>query len=142
MQGIRPASLQKVGCQDLAEFIALCISPIAERPHARQLLKHRYFDAIRHNLGALKLGMCALAPAGGNSAELMNGCAAGLADSLSAPPSVAGDLLSGLPPSCAMLCNNIVPCINRLHAVCRPLSLYCCSCSGQIAWQPQSHSRV
>ena len=93
MQGVRPASLQKVTCPDLAEFISLCISPSIERPHARQLLKHHYFDAIRHNVGALK--MCALAP-GGQGSELM---AAGSAPScealLSGPSSVAGDVLSG-----------------------------------------------
>ena len=95
-QGIRPASLQKVTCQDLAEFIALCISPIVDRPHARQLLKHNYFDSVRHNAGALKLGMCALAPAGGSTAELLaTGSAVALHPELSQPSSVAGDILSG-----------------------------------------------
>lgn len=101
LQGIRPASLQKVGDQDLAEFIALCISPIAERPHARQLLKHHYFDAVRRNMGALKLGMSALASAGGSRAELLaNGSTVGL-DALSRPSSTAGDIMSG--ESCNML---------------------------------------
>lgn len=47
MQGVRPAALQKVRSQELAEFIAVCIRPRNERPRARQLLKAPYFDSIR-----------------------------------------------------------------------------------------------
>ena len=46
-QGVRPAALQKVSSSELAEFIAVCIQPKAERPRARQLLKAPYFDSIR-----------------------------------------------------------------------------------------------
>lgn len=46
-QGIRPAGLQKVNSTQLQEFIQLCISPKDQRPRARQLLKHPYFDSIR-----------------------------------------------------------------------------------------------
>ncbi|KAK9823221.1 hypothetical protein WJX72_001156 [[Myrmecia] bisecta] len=45
--GVRPAGLQKVPSHELAEFINVCISPRAQRPRARQLLKHPYFDSIR-----------------------------------------------------------------------------------------------
>jgi len=47
LQGVRPAALQKVSSNELAEFIAVCIQPKGERPRARQLLKAPYFDSIR-----------------------------------------------------------------------------------------------
>ena len=47
LQGIRPAALQRVHQQGLAEMIALCIAPQKERPHAKKLLKHPYFASIR-----------------------------------------------------------------------------------------------
>ena len=47
LQGIRPAALQRVHQQGLAELIALCIAPQKERPHAKKLLKHPYFASIR-----------------------------------------------------------------------------------------------
>ena len=50
-QGVRPAALQKVRSQELAEFIAVCIGPRQERPKARQLLKAPYFDSIRERCG-------------------------------------------------------------------------------------------
>ena len=46
-QGVRPAALQKVHSQELAEFISVCIRARNERPRARQLLKAPYFDSIR-----------------------------------------------------------------------------------------------
>lgn len=46
-QGVRPAGLQKVHNQELADFINLCISPREQRPRSRMLLKHPYFDSIR-----------------------------------------------------------------------------------------------
>ncbi|GAB4823146.1 hypothetical protein N2152v2_010192 [Parachlorella kessleri] len=45
--GVRPAGLQKVTSQDLADFINLCIASREQRPRARMLLKHPYFDSIR-----------------------------------------------------------------------------------------------
>lgn len=48
IQGIHPAGLEKVTNQELREFIELCISHNPQqRPEARQLLKHSYFDSIR-----------------------------------------------------------------------------------------------
>ena len=91
VQGVRPASLQRVSSQDLAEFISRCIAPIQERPHARQLLKHPYFDSVRQNVGALKLGLCPLAPLGAPTADLVAAC-------LSPPSSAAGDAQSAALP--------------------------------------------
>ena len=52
VQGVRPAALQKVRSQELAEFIAVCIRSRNERPRARQLLKAPYFDSIRERCTA------------------------------------------------------------------------------------------
>lgn len=52
LQGVRPAALQKVRSQELAEFIAVCIRARNERPRARQLLKAPYFDSIRERCTA------------------------------------------------------------------------------------------
>ena len=105
-QGIRPAALQKVTSQDLAEFISVCISPIAQRPHARQLLKHSFFDSIRCCRSALQLGMASLARSAGASADFLTSSSmmnpanlASLEQPFSAPSSVAGDQLSGEPAS-------------------------------------------
>lgn len=65
-QGVRPAGLQKVASQDLAEFINVCISQRESRPRARQLLKHPYFDSIRRDKAlAASRSDAALAAAGG-----------------------------------------------------------------------------
>lgn len=45
--GVRPAGLQNVTNQELADFINVCISPREKRPRSRMLLKHPYFDSIR-----------------------------------------------------------------------------------------------
>ena len=47
LQGVRPAGLQKVTNQELADFVNLCISARDQRPRSRMLLKHAYFDSIR-----------------------------------------------------------------------------------------------
>ncbi len=47
VQGVRPAGLQQVTNQELADFINLCISARDQRPRSRMLLKHAYFDSIR-----------------------------------------------------------------------------------------------
>lgn len=47
---VRPAGLQKVACQELADFINTCIAPLEQRPRSRQLLKHPYFASIRNSL--------------------------------------------------------------------------------------------
>jgi serine/threonine protein kinase len=51
-QGVRPAALGMVSSRELADFIAVCISPKDERPRSRQLLKHPYFDSIRERASA------------------------------------------------------------------------------------------
>lgn len=130
LQGIRPAALQKVVSQDLAEFVSLCICPIGERPHARQLLKHPYFDSIRQNMGALKLGMCTLAKAGGNPAELISGAPGELC--LSGPCSLAGDAPSGAHTACMCLCLLASPRLTHasgywrlLGRLCAPNAIFC-----------------
>ena len=70
VQGIRPQGLQKVHCRELQTVISLCISPRAERPRARQLLKHPYFDTIRQEKGSVKLSVEALAASGSAHSEL------------------------------------------------------------------------
>ncbi|KAK9801869.1 hypothetical protein WJX73_004633 [Symbiochloris irregularis] len=99
--GIRPAALQKVTSQELAEFIAVCIRPVSQRPFARQLLKHPYFDAIRSCRSAHHLGMTSLSRATGESADYMSstellgsGTLASMDQPLSAPSSIAGDVLA------------------------------------------------
>lgn len=47
VQGVRPAGLQNVTNQELADFINVCISLREKRPRSRMLLKHPYFDSIR-----------------------------------------------------------------------------------------------
>ena len=51
-------------------MISLCISPRADRPRARQLLKHPYFDTIRQEKGSVKLSVDALAVSGNTHSEL------------------------------------------------------------------------
>ena len=70
MQGIRPQGLQRVTCRELQTVISLCISPRAERPRARQLLKHPYFDTIRQEKVSVKLSVDALAASGSAHSEL------------------------------------------------------------------------
>lgn len=66
MLGVRPAALQKITDRHLAEFINTCIAPRNQRPLARQLLKHPYFDSIRQTLLPSKseLSLAAAAAAG------------------------------------------------------------------------------
>ena len=95
-QGVRPASLQRVADQDLAEFIAKCISPRAERPRARNLLKHPYFDSMRLEKCALKLSADALAAAGRSTADLVAEAAGSFASSsVSRTSSNAGSSAAG-----------------------------------------------
>lgn len=70
-QGVRPASLQRIVDQDLIAFITRCISPRNERPRARNLLKHPYFDSIRQEKCAQKLSAEALAADGRSTADLV-----------------------------------------------------------------------
>lgn len=50
-QGIHPAGLDKVCNQELKDFIIMCIGhDPQERPEARQLLKHSFFDSIRNGI--------------------------------------------------------------------------------------------
>ena len=60
-QGVRPAALGRVSSRELADFIAVCISPKDERPRSRQLLKHPYFDSIRERAIARAQAMSATA---------------------------------------------------------------------------------
>ncbi|KAK9811046.1 hypothetical protein WJX73_009199 [Symbiochloris irregularis] len=87
--GVRPASLQRVADKDLAEFIAKCIAPRAERPRARNLLKHPYFDTVRLRNCALKLSDEALAAAGRSTSDLVAEVAPGLSGSPSVSPSAS-----------------------------------------------------
>lgn len=50
-QGVFPASIQKIRNEELRKFIELCIAyePF-ERPEARKLLKHPFFDGIRKSM--------------------------------------------------------------------------------------------
>ena len=82
VQGIRPQGLQRVTCRELQTVISLCISPRAERPRARQLLKHPYFDTIRQEKVSVKLSVDALAASGSAHSEL----AAEIAGELSTGP--------------------------------------------------------
>ena len=52
--GVRPQGLQKITDRELAEFINTCIAPRPQRPRARQLLKHPYFDTVRQTLAPCK----------------------------------------------------------------------------------------
>ena len=61
--GVRPQGLQKVTSRDLAEFINTCIAGRAQRPRARQLLKHPYFDSVRQTLMPCKSEMSLVAAA-------------------------------------------------------------------------------
>jgi len=46
--GVPPQGLAKIQDDELREFVQLCIQPnAAQRPEARQLLKHPFFDCIR-----------------------------------------------------------------------------------------------
>eukprot|EP00210_Caulerpa_lentillifera_P001084 g1045.t1 len=50
-QGVYPASFQKIKHPELKEFIELCIAhEPCQRPEARQLLKHRFFNSIRKTM--------------------------------------------------------------------------------------------
>jgi len=65
--GVRPQGLQKVASPELAEFINICIANRPQRPRARQLLKHPYFDTVRQSLAPLKRELLLAAAAGGTS---------------------------------------------------------------------------
>ena len=94
---MRPASLQRVADKDLAEFIAICISPRPERPRARNLLKHPYFDSMRQEKCAHKLSTEALAAHGCSTADLAAGLAASRASSsASSSLSAAGSSSAGV----------------------------------------------
>ncbi|KAG2494235.1 hypothetical protein HYH03_007590 [Edaphochlamys debaryana] len=63
--GVPPASLQRVSSPELREFIALCIAhDPANRPSARELLKHPYLEAVRSD--ASTHGGAVLTTAGGS----------------------------------------------------------------------------
>ncbi|EFJ47644.1 hypothetical protein VOLCADRAFT_61378 [Volvox carteri f. nagariensis] len=63
--GIPPASLSRVS-PELREFISLCIAHNpADRPSARELLKHPYLEAVR--LSGSESHHCASLPSGGAS---------------------------------------------------------------------------
>ena len=81
LQGIRPASLQRVADKDLVELISKCMSPRAERPRARNLLKHPYFDTLRAEKCAQKSFAEALAADGRSTADLVAEVAGSLASS-------------------------------------------------------------
>jgi hypothetical protein len=50
LQGTQPAGIDKIKNDGLKEFIRLCIAhDPRQRPEARQLLKHQFFDSIRMN---------------------------------------------------------------------------------------------
>lgn len=72
MQGIHPQGIEKIQDQELREFVELCILHDPEqRPEARQLLKHSFFDAVRDPASVRKnLGGC-LHTAQGCSAKTM-----------------------------------------------------------------------
>ena len=99
-QGVRPAGLQKVVSQELAEFIKVCISPRESRPRARQLLKHPYFDSIRRDKAlASSRSDAALAASGAGDAgseygSLTSGPVSRTASSLADMVAAAGGLLS------------------------------------------------
>jgi WNK lysine deficient protein kinase len=63
--GVRPQGLQKVTSPELAEFINTCIANRPQRPRARQLLKHPYFDTVRQTLAPCKSELLLAAAAGG-----------------------------------------------------------------------------
>ena len=86
--GVRPQGLQKVTSPELAEFINTCIAPRAQRPRARQLLKHAYFDTVRQTLAPCKSEMSLVAAAAQGTAGI--DAAAPLMES----PPVLGDALA------------------------------------------------
>mmetsp|Transcript_12386 Transcript_12386/g.33788 ORF Transcript_12386/g.33788 Transcript_12386/m.33788 type:complete len:565 (+) Transcript_12386:69-1763(+) len=68
-QGIPPMGVEKIQDIELREFVELCIRHDPEqRPEARQLLKHPFFDAVRDpmslrkNLASLQLSSSGLLP--------------------------------------------------------------------------------
>ena len=88
--------MQRVADTDLAEFIAKCISPRAERPRARNLLKHPYFDSMRQEKCLLKLSADALAADGRSTADLVAEVAgSAVSSSVSRSSSTAGSSAAG-----------------------------------------------
>lgn len=50
-QGVFPESIQKIRTEELRKFIELCIAyDPDQRPEARKLLKHPFFDDVRKNM--------------------------------------------------------------------------------------------
>jgi WNK lysine deficient protein kinase len=96
--GVRPQGLQKVTSPELAEFINTCIANRSQRPRARQLLKHPYFDTVRQTLAPCKSELLLAAAAGGTvgmeaATALMEGGASSSAavGAGGSPPVDAGD---------------------------------------------------
>ena len=82
-QGVRPKALSQINNRELAEIVSYCLAPKHERPRARHLLKHPYFDSIRNEKLSVKLGQEALGvkDAGQQTPELSaNGSAHGPAN--------------------------------------------------------------
>jgi WNK lysine deficient protein kinase len=65
--GVRPQGLQKVTSPELAEFINTCIANRPQRPRARQLLKHPYFDTVRQTLAPCKRELLLAVASGGTT---------------------------------------------------------------------------
>jgi hypothetical protein len=69
-QGVPPAALSSIQSPELAGFIKECLAPRQQRPKSRHLLKHPYFESIRQEKAALKLGCEALSgPSSGDALE-------------------------------------------------------------------------
>ncbi|GAX78792.1 hypothetical protein CEUSTIGMA_g6229.t1 [Chlamydomonas eustigma] len=52
--GVPPQALAKVDCEEMRNFISTCICPDPDqRPEARQLLKHTFFDCMRSSGGSV-----------------------------------------------------------------------------------------
>ncbi|KAG7672632.1 putative serine/threonine-protein kinase WNK3 [Nannochloris sp. 'desiccata'] len=109
--GVRPQGLQKVTSPELAEFINTCIANRPQRPRARQLLKHPYFDTVRQTLAPCKSELLlAAAGVGTASMEAATALVEGGASSTripARPPVEGGELLADVavaaagPPSVA-----------------------------------------
>ncbi|KAG2422616.1 hypothetical protein HXX76_010397 [Chlamydomonas incerta] len=108
--GIPPASLQRVSSPELRDFIALCIAHNpADRPSARELLKHRYLESVHADTSAhgglpgsmsVSGGLAALGAAAGGVAGGVAGVggsvAAGLAGVGVSVAGVGGSVAAGL----------------------------------------------
>ncbi|KAL4532194.1 hypothetical protein Ndes2437B_g02610 [Nannochloris sp. 'desiccata'] len=96
--GVRPQGLQKVTSPELAEFINTCIANRPQRPRARQLLKHPYFDTVRQTLAPCKSELLlAAAGVGTASMEAATALVEGGASSTripARPPVEGGELLA------------------------------------------------